>query len=108
MLPLLSDRARDFPSLFSLLDDMSCTKPVSNLPFKYKLEDDMLEINVVVPGISKKEIEVSIEDRVLTLSVNKEDFWYGKCYKKLTLPKDFDYENVNVNIPSLSSALTFS
>ena len=82
------------------------TKPMSNV----KENDHNFEIEFALPGFSKKDVEIKVDDHVLTVSSKKEDvktenednykrreFYYGEFTRSFTLPEGVDEEKINAS-----------
>ncbi|WP_294955994.1 Hsp20/alpha crystallin family protein [Sulfurovum sp.] len=70
--------------------------------------EDAYYVEIDLPGIKKKDIEITTEDNVLTISgerkmkdeVKEEDYYkvesaYGKFSRSFTLPEKVDVENIH-------------
>jgi len=94
----------DFDSYFTSRD-CGC------LPATNVVENDKsFEIEFAIPGMSKEDIKINVENNVLTVSSEKEtekeekeknftrkEFAYGSFSRSFTLPKTVDVEQINAN-----------
>jgi|TARA_R110001606_G_C14883498_1_gene591621 HSP20 family protein len=55
--------------------------PKTNTNSNMKLEDDVLTMEFDVPGLSKKDISIRVEDSVLLIEGDNEDRTFNKSYK---------------------------
>ena len=105
-----------------LSDDISTVHPVVNVE---ETENEYL-ISAELPGMEKKDINISIEDNVLSISGEKKseiksedknyhrfERSYGKFYRSFELPHSVDRENIdasyingvlNVSLPKAEEA----
>lgn len=73
-------------------------------------DDQKLVIKAELPGVDKKDIEIDLKDRVLTLkgertyeneakedSYYRKERFYGKFHRAFTLPADYDSEKVKAD-----------
>ena len=67
---------------WSLLEDMA-ERALSNTSktATMDIEDDILTMNFDVPGLSKSDIKIAIEDKVITLEGETESRTFNKQYK---------------------------
>lgn len=115
---LLRNKAIPFEDLFndSLFDEI--IPRTSNVPYDVIEDDDSFEINLVVAGLNKEDINLEVEEGELIVTgerfekedvkYNHKNSYYGKFKKKFTLPKDVlvdkidaEYVNgvLNVKVP---------
>jgi len=88
-------------------DNLASYIPFSNLAKK----DDLLQIEVDLPGVDKKDINISIEDGTLSVSAVrsyknelKEDSYYvcessfGRLERRFTLPENIDTQKIDAKL----------
>lgn len=79
------------------------TQPLSNV----KETEKGFEVEFALPGFSKNDVEIDVNDNVLTVSSKKEEskneenenytrreFYYGEFKRSYSLPKSVDQENI--------------
>lgn len=102
---------RLFDDLFSqksgsggVLSPMSATSPVLDI----HQDDKQIEITAELPGVKEEDVELSIEEGVLTLAGEKKcerrdedsgysERSYGRFERRLTLPSDVDDEHCSAD-----------
>jgi len=104
---------------FNLVNDMinsfhEATEGSNIVDFKPRVNtiegENAYHIEVDLPGVKKEDIEVKVEDNLLTIhgerkmkeEVKKEDYYkmessYGSFSRSFTLPENVDVENVHAN-----------
>lgn len=104
-----------YPSVFdkvfnSILNDAdwqggsSYTRPLANV----KETEENFEIDFAIPGFSKKEVNINLEENVLTVQGKKEEnandeqwnrreFSYSEFKRSFTLPETVNQENVSAS-----------
>ena len=72
--------------------------------------EDNYQINVIMPGIDKENITLSIDNDILTIQSNydkqkdkdqnalRTEFRIKEYYRKLSLPKDADHQSISANL----------
>ena len=72
--------------------------------------EDNYQINVIMPGIDKKDITLSIDNDILTIQSNydkqkdkdqnalRTEFIIKEYYRKISLPKDTDHQSISANL----------
>ena len=72
--------------------------------------EDNYQINVIMPGIDKKDITLSIDNDILTIQSNydkqkdkdqnalRTEFIIKEYYRKISLPKDADHQSISANL----------
>ena len=72
--------------------------------------EDNYQINVIMPGIDKENIMLSIDNDILTIQNNydkqkdkdqnalRTEFRIKEYYRKLSLPKDADHQSISANL----------
>jgi len=106
---------RPYRSLLSLDDDVRRFFNVGNYEsdtvWSPKVDiidnDDSYELKAELPGLKKKDINISVEDGTLTISGDKKmeeekkeknyhlrESYYGKFERSFRLPKDVEYDNI--------------
>lgn len=72
--------------------------------------EDNYQINVIMPGIDKEDITLSIDNDILTIQSNydkqkdkdqnalRTEFIIKEYYKKISLPKDADHQSISANL----------
>lgn len=72
--------------------------------------EDNYQINVIMPGIDKEDITLSIDNDILTIQNNydkqkdkdqnalRTEFRIKEYYRKLSLPKDADHQKISANL----------
>lgn len=77
------------------------------VPIRMKEEEDSYTVQVMVPGFSKDELKVTIQDNILIVSgehskdesyEDNNEFFSEKCERKIALNDDIDYQNVKVDL----------
>jgi len=89
-------------------DNLASYIPFSNLA---KKEDSVLRIEVDLPGVDKKDINIQIEDGVLSVSairhfkneLTKDDYYlcessFGKLQRRYSLPDNIDSEKIDAQL----------
>ncbi len=86
---------------------------VSHLPFSNlaKKDNSNFYIEVDLPGVTKEDISINIEDGVLSVSavrsytnsLNRDDYYicessYGKLERRFVLPENIDTKRVNASL----------
>lgn len=107
------------PLSFNIVNDLvnsiESKSNASNL-FDFKPKVNTIEgkaayhVEVDLPGVKKEDIDVNVEDNVLTISgerklkseTKEEDYYkiessYGKFSRSFTLPEKVDFENIHAN-----------
>ena len=69
--------------------------------------DDQFELSLAIPGLSKKEVSIDLEDDKLLISAEKEaddsksyklrEFNYGTFKRKFSLPKSVDQNKISAS-----------
>lgn len=72
--------------------------------------EDNYQINVIMPGIDKKDITLSIDNDILTIQSNydkqkdkyqnvlRTEFIIKEYYRKISLPKETDHQSISANL----------
>lgn len=72
--------------------------------------EDNYQINVIMPGIDKEDITLSIDNDILTIQSNydkqkdkdqnalRTEFIIKEYYRKISLPKDADHQSISANL----------
>ena len=72
--------------------------------------EDNYQINVIMPGIDKENITLSIDNDILTIQSNydkqkdkdqnalRTEFMIKEYYRKISLPKDADHQSISANL----------
>ena len=72
--------------------------------------EDNYQINVIMPGIDKEDITLSIENDILTIQSNynkqkdkdqnalRTEFMIKEYYRNISLPKDADHKSISANL----------
>ena len=72
--------------------------------------EDNYQINVIMPGIDKKDITLSIDNDILTIQSNydkqkdkgqnalRTEFMIKEYYRKISLPKEEDNQSISANL----------
>lgn len=72
--------------------------------------EDNYQINVIMPGIDKENITLSIDNDILTIQSNydkqkdkdqnalRTEFIIKEYYRKISLPKDADHQSISANL----------
>lgn len=72
--------------------------------------EDNYQINVIMPGIDKKDITLSIDNDILTIQSNydkqkdkdqnalRTEFIIKEYYRKISLPKDTEHQSISANL----------
>lgn len=72
--------------------------------------EDNYQINVIMPGIDKEDIMLSIDNDILTIQSNydkqkdkdqnalRTEFIIKEYYRKISLPKDADHQSISANL----------
>lgn len=106
-LPAFTDM---FDNLFEQQENRLNTKQYDCMPSVNIVESkDAFEIELAVPGMSKDDFGINLENNVLTISSEKEmkdvnernftrrEFAYGSFSRSFTLPKTVDSEKINAD-----------
>lgn len=72
--------------------------------------DDAYHIEIDLPGLSKKDIKIDLNDKILTIhgerntknEIKEKDYYrvessFGKFQRQFTLPENVDIENISAN-----------
>ena len=116
MLVTKYDPFKDIRKSFDLLNAMMNTVPAQGeegalMAFvpavNSREDDDAYYVEVDLPGIKKEDIDINIEDNILTISgerkvkeeVEEDDYYkveskYGKFSRSFTLPEKVDEDNI--------------
>ena len=72
--------------------------------------EDNYQINVIIPGIDKENITLSIDNDILTIQSNydkqkdkdqnalRTEFIIKEYYRKISLPKEADHQSISANL----------
>lgn len=72
--------------------------------------EDNYQINVIMPGIDKEDITLSIDNDILTIQSNydkqkdkdqnalRTEFIIKEYYRKISLPKEADHQSISANL----------
>ena len=72
--------------------------------------EDNYQINVIMPGIDKENITLSIDNDILTIQSNydkqkdkdqnalRTEFMIKEYYRKISLPKEADHQSISANL----------
>jgi HSP20 family protein len=123
--PTLANRTRDipdFPRLFNDLDKVFGTSnTVPNLEFNMDIVEkpDSYEVKAELPGISEDDVEITLEDRLLTITAQKHtesleegSRWVRREVKKgsvarsISLPKTTDLDGIEAHLDAGILSLT--
>ena len=98
----------DFDSIFEAFGFMKCP----GLEFyKPKENEDGYYFMLPIPGLSKDDVKVKLENNLLTISYSVDDdikshFVYSNYQKSFTLPKNADLESVKAVVENGVLAVT--
>ena len=89
---------------WSLLEDIA-ERAINNTSktATMDIEDDILTMNFDVPGLSKSDIKIAIEDKVITLEGETESRTFNKQYK---LSDEWDIHQTEANVKNGVLTLT--
>lgn len=110
------DPFNDFENLNRVMDrwltnrDLPPSNARSIMPVDIFEKNSTLIIQAALPGVAKDEIDVSVEDNILTIDaetreseevaeakVYRREFTYGKMSRSMRLPEDLDFEAVKAD-----------
>lgn len=107
-------RGFDFPSFFNnalerfWADESESLNWLPSANIKERAQD--FKIDLAVPGMDKKDFQIEVENKVLTVSgerkeevseenekLTRREFHYGSFKRSFSLPETADSENINAN-----------
>lgn len=113
------DEFHGFRKGFNLVNDMmnsfhDATEGANIVNFKPRVNtiegESAYHVEVDLPGVKKEDIEINVEDNLLTIhgerktkeEVKKEDYYkmesrFGSFSRSFTLPENVDIENIHAN-----------
>lgn len=90
--------------------DLPSTTTRGIMPVDIFEKNGSLIINAAIPGVDKDEINVNVEDNVLTIEaesreseeiseakVYRREFSYGKMTRSMRLPEDLDFDSISAS-----------
>ncbi len=108
-------RWNNYPTYSNLFDQLfnnhvyryqsaACNKPAANI----QESDDKFEISLAIPGVAKEDLNISLEDNVLTVSSEKEvknensnftrrEYGYSTFSRSFTLPKTIELDKIKAD-----------
>lgn len=92
-----------FDSFFNELFDESKSLVTYYSDIKFSTEEDVYNINIPIPGLTKEDIKIKFKDGQLIISYamdkekNKYEF-VKDFYRRYYLPKDVDYDKIKASV----------
>jgi len=82
-------------NLLEELAERANTNTLAKVRTKMDVNEDVLTMNFDVPGLSKSDITIKVEDRVITIAGENEDRTFNKQYK---LSDDWDTHRAEAEV----------
>ena len=107
LIPMLFNRSTDMDSIYSLFDRMpSSNENIIHSNYRINEDNGKYDIEVDLPGVSDKDIDISIDNNMLTIKAErKKEVKYdedkaieksiAKYERSFTISDKIDVENIN-------------